>query len=71
MLRRKTMDNYIKLIRIESHQYKDNTINILFNEQNKKYFVLDLKGWLRASEYFYTLNQCYAYIESTYGLKVS
>lgn len=64
------MDNYVKLIRIESHQYKDNTINILFNEQNKQYFVLDIMGWFRASEYFYTINQCHYYIESTYGLKV-
>ena len=64
------MPDSLELIRIESHQFKDNTINILFNEQNKKYFVLDLMGWFNASEYFYTLTQCYFYIKSKYGLEV-
>lgn len=58
------------LLRVESHDHKDNTINILYNEENEKYFVLDLKGWFNPSEYFYNVLQCYMYIESTYGLKV-
>ena len=58
------------LIRLESHESKDNIINILLNEDINKMFVLDKKGWFNASQYFYTINQCYEYIKSTYGLKL-
>ena len=44
------------LLRIESHQLKDNTINILQNCDNEKYFVLDKNGLFNASEYFFTNN---------------
>ena len=60
----------MNLIRIESHSYKNNTINILLNDENKKYFVIDSEGWFRASEYFYSLNQCYQYIKAHYSLEV-
>ena len=42
----------MNLIRLESHQYGDNTINILLNEDINKYFVLDKNGLFNASEYF-------------------
>lgn len=58
------------LIRLESHEFKDNIINILLNEDINKMFVLDKKGWFNASQYFYTINQYYEYIKSTYGLKL-
>lgn len=58
------------LIRLESHEYKDNTINIILNKDINKIFVLDKQGWFNASEYFYNISQCYEYIKSTYGLKL-
>ena len=58
------------LLLIESHQLKDNTINILLNEDINKYFVLDKNGLFNASEYFFTVKECYEYIKSTYGLKL-
>lgn len=58
------------LLRIESHQLKDNTINILQNVDNEKYFVLDKNGLFNASEYFFTIKECYEYIKSTYDLKL-
>lgn len=57
----------MELLRISSHQFKENTINILYNKENKKYFVMDLLGWFNPSEYFYTEEQCYYYIKSVYG----
>ena len=58
------------LLRIESHQLKNNTINIIQNCDNDKYFVLDKNGWFNASQYFDTLIQCYEYAKQTYGLKL-
>ena len=60
----------MNLTRLESHQYGDNTINILLNEDINKYFVLDKNGLFNASEYFFTIKECYEYIKSTYGLKL-
>lgn len=60
----------MNLIRVESHQHIDNTINILLNEDINKYFVLDKNGLFNASKYFFTIKECYEYIKSTYGLKL-
>lgn len=56
--------------RIESHAVGRNTINILLNTQNSKYFVMDFLGKNQPSEYYYTLPQCYQYIKDTYNYEV-